>query len=127
MVKTKHLDELHADHKAWRSQLQMMQDEMTVYTRRLEEVVAKNNTPEAAAAAEAYQNKFLMWNDEAQALRAEVRSQEHQLAELAVTNPDHAHQLRVADHDALRSKVESLLKVYGDTRADYQRYLAQWL
>ena len=120
-----YIDDLHFEHKLWKSQLEFQRDELKVFTHRLEEVVVRWTDMDVLSKVEHFQNVFIRHNEVIDTLIHDINEHEHKLSNRAEANPvaiDHVH---FDDHTEFRGRIESQMKIYDDMKKGYLRFLTE--
>ena len=120
-----YLDDLHFEHKLWKSQLEFQRDELKVFTNRLEEVVIRWTDNDVLRKVEHFQNSFIRHNEVIDTLIHDINEHEHNLSVRAIANPvaiDHVH---FNDHTEFRVSIADQMKIYDDMKKKYIRFLTE--
>ncbi|MFT4568448.1 MAG: hypothetical protein ACI9FN_003417 [Saprospiraceae bacterium] len=72
-----YIDDLHFEHKLWKSQLEFQRDELKVFTHRLEEVVVRWTDKDVLSKVEHFQNVFIRHNEVIDTLIHDINEHEH--------------------------------------------------
>lgn len=123
----KHIDELHAEHKAWLSDTKFYEDELKVYQHRLSEVASKNTNTEAAKQVEHFHNQFVIQEEELDAVKQEIKRHEQGLVNETIHNPIAIDHRLFDDHTELRERVETYKKLYELLKTDFNQFLSKWM
>lgn len=119
----KHIDELHAEHRAWLSDAQFYADELSIFQDRLEEVAAKNTDHAVKVQVEHFQNQFIIQKEQIDLLNHEAKSHEQWLANYAKENPVAVDRHLFADHQATHAKIDAFRKIYADLKTEFNQFL----
>ena len=120
-----YIDDLHFEHKLWKSQLEFQRDELKIFTHRLEEVVVRWTDKVVLSKVEHFQNVFIRHNEVIDTMIHDINGHEHELSARAEANPvaiDHVH---FDDHTAFRDRIEGQMKIYADMKKEYLRFLTE--
>lgn len=125
--KTKHLDELHFEHKLWSSEAKFYNDELSIYQSRLEEIAAKNSSVEIRVKIEHFQNQFIIQKEQLDILNHEINEHEQWLSKYAQENPVAIDRKVFADHETMSNRATSFTKIYADLKSEFTRFMADTL
>ncbi len=121
--KATYINDLHFEHKAWKSQLDFQKEELQSFNRRLEEVVVRWTDKDILRQVEHYQNNFIRHNEVIDTLLHNINEQQHALSTFAHDHPvaiDHVH---FEDHVDMRKEVEDQNRIYNELKKEYFRFL----
>lgn len=120
----KHIDELHAEHQTWLAEAKFYADELSIFTKRLEEIAAENTAQEVKIQVEHFQNQFIIQQEQLDTLNHEAVIQEQWLANYAKENPVAIDRHLFGDHQATHAKITTFKEIYADLKAEFNRFLA---
>jgi hypothetical protein len=118
-IKTKHIDELHFEHQLWSSEVKFYNDELKIYHNRLGEVASRNTKEHARKQIEHFQNQFIIQKEQLDILNHDITIHELKLVKYAKENPIAIDKVLFADHDAMRDRMETFDKIYGDLKYEF--------
>lgn len=127
MSNEKYISELHADHKMWVSELTLAADQLNSFQQRLQEVNSANTAAEIRAQVEHFQNQFIREKEVIDILVHDINAEEKQLSENARANNVATDHRRVADNEALRDRMVTFAKIFGELKAEFTAFLAKTL
>lgn len=118
---------LHADHTEWLNKLSFYQDELTVMQSRIEEVSAKNSSPDVTSFIESFQNQLIIQKEQVDILKHEINQEEATLENAVKNNPVAVDHRKMPDQEKLREQMESFEKIFADLRKTLAEFIAKWL
>ncbi len=126
-TKTKHLSDLHFEHKLWTMEAEFYLGELNLYQSWLDEIAAKNTGEEVAKQVEHFQNQFIIQRSQLQLLRHQITAHENWLANHAETHFVAIDHQSFADHTVMRQNAETFKKLYTELKADFKRFVSDWM
>lgn len=126
-VTKKHIDELHFEHRLWSNHMKFYKDELTIFEKRLEELVVRNTKTEVTSQIEHFQNQFIRQRDVAQRLISKCLDHDKFLSNQAKSNPIAIDHVLFVDHTQLRDDVETFEKIYSELKAEFMSFLRKWM
>lgn len=122
-TKTIYIDDLHFEHKLWKRQLEFERDELKVFNNRLEDIVQRWTDKEILAQVEHFQNSFIRHNEVIDTLLHEIKVHAQELEKDAKEKPNNIHRVHYDDHEEFRDQVETQLKIFGDLKTEFLRFV----
>ncbi|MDA9066194.1 hypothetical protein N9K26_00165 [Flavobacteriales bacterium] len=122
-----HLDVLHFEHEAWVKQLSFYKDELKIYTNRLEEIAERYNGRGVMMVLEQFQNQFIRQNEVIDILDHDINAHEQILVNSVKENPVASNHRLFNDHDGLRDRMATFLKLYNELKPNFMRYLVKYM
>lgn len=122
-----HLDVLHFEHEAWVKQLAFYKDELKTYTNRLEDIVKRYTGRGVMQELEQYQNQFIRQNEVIDILTHDINAHEQVLVNSVKQNPVASDHRLFNDHDELRDRMATFLKIYNELKVNFMRYLVKYM
>ncbi len=119
------LNNLHHQNTDWLRELDFYKHEMSVLTKRLEEVAKANTAMAVAQQVEHFQNKFIIIDEQLDILTHDVKIKEQVLMQVVETKPEHIDEKAVVPDSEMQNRVNDLFKNIGDTRFEFNRFLAE--
>lgn len=107
--------------------LTFYEQEMQFLEKLLGEVVNKNTSREAMSEAEHFQNQFLIQKKNIAELRNRIPQNHHLAADEAKIHAGRVDTRLVDDNENIGEEVHQLEKIIADLRADYKKYLLNWM
>lgn len=107
--------------------LTFYEQEMQFLEKLLGEVVNKNTSREAMSEAEHFQNQFLIQKKNIAELRNRILQNHHLAADEAKIHAGRVDTRLVDDNENIGEEVHQLEKIIADLRADYKKYLLNWM
>lgn len=123
--KTKHIDELHFEHKLWMNEVEFYKTELSVFNKRLTEVAGMYTDKDVLASLEHFQNQFILQNEVADILMHDLNQHEQVLVDSARKSVIAIDHKAFADHPEMRNRMDSFIKIFRDTRNEYMRFLSK--
>jgi len=124
---TKRISDLHFENQLWLKEMGFYEMEQKNLEARLQEVVAKNSDHDMLAKAESFQNKFIRQHVVTREIIHSVKEHENWLAAYAEKNPVAVDKMEFADHAILRDRVETYKRLYAELRAEFLKWLINWI
>lgn len=121
------LKDLHFDHEVWANELEFYKNEITIFNRRLEEIVQKYTKKEVLMDLEKFQNQYIRQKEVIDELAHKIRIHEQALARYAKEHPIAIEHQYFRDHTSLRDEYEIFVKIYQELKTDFMRFLAKWM
>ena len=122
-----YLKDLHFDHKLWLNELKFTKEELSIFTKRLNEVEEKNTSADFAPLAESFQNRLIRQKEVIDELSHAIMEHESALADYAKEFPIAIDHVRFDDHNEIRGKMERFTVIYAEFKAEFMRFLAKWM
>lgn len=122
-----YLSDLHFEHQLWNSKLNFYADEVKIYENRLSEIAGRYTSEEVLAQVEHFQNQFIRQKELIDELKHNVNNHEEALVDYAEANPVAVDHAKFRDHGTMREEMEGFDKVYGELKAEFQRFSAKWM
>ncbi len=119
-----HINDLHAEHKAWLEESSFYEDELKVFRERLAEVAGKNTKPEITSEVEHFQNQFIIQKEQLDELNHEATVHEQALAKFAEKHPVAIEHRLFDNHDALIGKITAFKKLYEEMKEGFNKFLS---
>ena len=122
-----YLSDLHFEHTLWLNELAFVKDELPVFTNRLAGVIDNNTDKTFEAKAESFQNKLIRQKEVSDELRHAIKAHESELAQYAQSHPIAIDHVYFVDHVGLREKMARFTVLYANFKADFMRFIAEWM
>ena len=117
----------HEENTEWSNKLAFYKDEITILTRRLEEVAGKNSTTEVLAEVEKYQNQLLIQRNTVDEINHLINISEDSLQEEVNSNPIAVNHRKVKYHAKEQEMIVSFEKNFADLRENFNRFVGKWM
>jgi hypothetical protein len=117
------IHDLHADHMEWWNMLCAWQQELTVYNKRLADVLGSEG-PEVHAEVEQFQNRFVREQEVVDELQHLIKTHEDSLAKKVAETPHVATGQPYRDHAPLRERMGTAQKLHAELRTEFMAWLA---
>lgn len=121
------LEYFHADHLRWRNELAFAKQEISIFTRRLEEVVVSTTDKETLAEVEHFQNQFIRENEVIDELQHAVGLEEKLISNLAQAEATKVAQFDMTKHLELANEMVMFSRLYADLRFSFNKFLIRRL
>lgn len=115
------------DHLQWIKDLDFYKDELSILSKRLVEVVSKNNSPEVMVQAEHFQNQFTIQRNNIDELKHAIGEHNSIVAQELKLHAGRTAQSRIARHEELKDQQETLQQIINDLRNEFKRFLSEWM
>ncbi|TLP81748.1 hypothetical protein [Maribacter sp. ACAM166] len=120
-------EDLHFEHKQWRSELAFWEDELKSFKNRLAELVKRWTDKNVLAQLEHYQNEFILHGEVIDTLQHEINVHETDMAEHSKKNEDVIDRNFAKQHLEFRHKMEKQREIYADLKKDFFRFLSKYM
>lgn len=121
------LNKLHHQDNDWLRELDFYLDELSILSKRLEEVAGANNGQSVMAKVEHFQNKFIMLREQLDILRHDVNHRNELVTEISKDKPEHTNEKSNEVSGKLQSRMKDFSHSVADTRYEFNRFLADVL
>ncbi len=115
------------DHIDWLRNIDFYEVEFNILDERLLEIVSKNTGQDALKGLEHFQNQFIIQRNNIDELRHSIHEHSSHVANDSKLHAGKMHSHYTMDHDNLRSRFESFVKVAQELRHDFNQYLSKWM
>ncbi|MFA6944674.1 MAG: hypothetical protein WC220_02120 [Pedobacter sp.] len=123
-INIKHINNLHND--ALRS-LDFYKQEITILTKRLEEVAADNTGHEVAEKVEHFQNQFLIQHNNIDDLKHRIHENLNKIEDQIKESAGFISKASVAENAELYEQYLTTEKVINDVRQGFNRFVSKWM
>lgn len=117
----------HHENQEWIKQLDFFKEEMEIYKTRLGEVAAKYTRQEVLAMVEHFQNSFIIHRNTIDELMHNIKAHEAELIAEVNSNPVAVDHRKTEYHAVEKTQMDDFVRVFQEDRAEFQRFLAQWM
>jgi len=121
------LNKMHHQDNDWLRELDFYLDELSILSKRLEEVVAANTASNIMAKVEHFQNKFIMLREQLDILRHDVNHRNEVITEISKEKPAHTNEKSNEVSGKLQSRMKDFAHSISDTRYEFNSFLADVL
>ena len=122
---TKHLSDLHFEHQVWINTLQFCKDEITIFERRMEEIVKRNTDKALLAELEHFQNQYIREREVIDELRHDIKQHENFLEKESMDHPVAIDHRAFGDHSNLRDRMTTFERLYKELKDEFFRWMAK--
>ncbi len=133
MEKTQKLEEvlfnedLHFEHRQWRSELAFWEDELKSFKNRLSELVTRWTDNKVLAQLEHYQNEFILHGGVIDDFQEAIEQHEIRIAAQTKTGQDALDTILVKKHLEFRNRMETQRQIYADLKKEFFRFLSRYM
>ncbi|MEO8412618.1 MAG: hypothetical protein ABI472_03125 [Ginsengibacter sp.] len=120
------ITELHAEITGWKSNIELVREDISIYQQQLKEIVRKNNSEELLKAVEHFQNQFIRQLEVSDELLHDLHATDHELALDAGEGPD-SELIEAKDQTALRDRANTYDKLFIELKNEYHLFLEKWM
>ncbi len=126
-VEKKSVQALHLEHRTWMNELQFAEDELGIYQKRLEALVADRYDKEMMVSLEHFQNQFIRQQEVINDLKHRLRRHESRICQLlAQVQGQDVNRIFAADHGKLREDMVQFRKIFQELKQHFYHFLAKW-
>jgi hypothetical protein len=122
---TKHISDLHFEHKVWLNTLQFCKDEISIFERRMGELATRNTNSTLLAELEHFQNQYIRQREVIDVLRHDIKQHENFLEKESLEHPTAIDRRSFTDHTELRNQMETFEKLYRELKDEFYRWVAK--
>ncbi len=108
----------------WKSNLSFYKDELSVFKKRLTEIVSKNNGKEIMQQVEHFENQFLLQAENIDILQHDINTHLGSMAAEAKEHAGHISTGQLAADVQLKDRVDSEARVFAELRDEFMRFLS---
>ena len=120
-----YLSDLHFEHKQWTNELKFWEEEISLFNKRLGEVVVRYTSNEIRAKIEHFQNQFILHDEVIDFLKKDIKKHEKMIAQQAEDHPVAIDRVHFNDHIELRDRMDTQRKIYSDLKSNYFSFLSK--
>lgn len=125
MVGTVPIPQLHLEYRLWIAELQFAKEEIKIFERHLEDLVAHQFLQEETAQAEHFQNCFILQKEVIDTLKHDLHGAEMQLVAFVKNLSGMGlESIRMDNHCKLREQMATFRKLYAELKQDFRKYVA---
>jgi hypothetical protein len=119
-----YLSDLHFEHRQWMNELKFWEDEIKSFNNRLGEIVTRYTSNDIRAKVEHFHNQFILHDEVIDILKKDVKTHEKLIAAQAEDHPVAIDRVHFDDHTALRERMDTQRKIYGELKMEYFGFLS---
>lgn len=123
-INIKHINNLHSD--ALRS-LDFYKQEITILTKRLEEIAADNTGHEATEKVEHFQNQFLIQHNNIDELKHRMHENLNKIENQVKDSAGFISQSSAAENVELYDQYLTEEKIINEVRQEFNRFASKWM
>ncbi|WP_222983389.1 hypothetical protein [Flagellimonas meishanensis] len=120
-------ENLHFEHRQWRSELAFWEDELKSFNNRLSELVTRWTKKEVLSKVEHFQNEFILHGGAIEDLKECIDIHEGQMASQSKSGKEVLNVVLCKNHVQVRSKMESQRLIYANLKKDFFRFLTTYM
>ena len=121
MTPTISIKTLHLEYRLWINELSFAKEEINIYERHLEELIAANTDTDILAEAEKFQNQFICQKEVIDVLKHDLHVSERQLANVAKNLSGFGLEImRMDNHEQLRERMKTFRKLIQELKDEFK-------
>ncbi|ALM09244.1 hypothetical protein SB49_09420 [Sediminicola sp. YIK13] len=120
-------EDLHFEHKQWRSELAFWEDELKSFNNRLNELINRWTNKEVILQLEHYQNEFILHGKVIDQLQEAIEKHEIRIAGQTQVGQDALDTIMTKKHLEFRNKMETQRQIYADLKKAFFHFLSKYL
>ena len=117
---------LHSEITEWKSNVELIRSEISIFQKQLGGVVRKNSLEEVLKGVEHFQNQFIRQLEVSDELFHELKAADRKLARTADTGTD-SEFIFAEDNTNLRDSVETYNKLFLELKNEFHLFLEKWM
>ncbi|MDB5284751.1 MAG: hypothetical protein JWO06_3826 [Bacteroidota bacterium] len=121
------INSLHHQDQDWLRELEFYKAEISILTKRLEEVGSKNTVEKVTSQVEHFQNKFVVLSEQLDTLHHDIKERETGVEDIAKAKPEHINEHFNKVKDEVHARMKDIAADFADTRFEFNRFLAATL
>lgn len=126
VVNKKPVTVLHSEIAEWKSNVELVRAEISIFQKQLGGIVRKNGHEEVLKGVEHFQNQFIRQLEVCDELFHELKAADRKLARTADTGTD-SEFVFAEDDTALRDSVETYNKLFLELKNEFHLFLEKWM
>jgi hypothetical protein len=115
------------DHNDWLKAIDGYKKEFGILEEKLAEAARKNNSREALAGIEHFQNQFIVQRNNIDVLRHNINEHMHKVFADSEKHAGRIETVLVGEHEQMKDAFISFEKVVADLRHEFSNYLSKWM
>jgi len=120
------IGDLHFEHALWINQLNFYEEEITIFNKRLEDVVRKSMHKDALKNLEHFQNQYIVQMDVIHGLKHKVRTHGRNMNRNDRNLPLESDNKYLGDHAYLQSEMQGIVTIYDGLKREFMHFLASY-
>ena len=121
------INSLHHQDTDWLRELDFYKGEITILTKRLEEVVAANTHTSVTSQIEHFQNKFIVLKEVIDILGHDIKDREATIERAGEKSPSHTNEHAVNTNNSLYNRMKNLATDVAESRYELNKFLSKAL
>jgi hypothetical protein len=117
----------HTEHSEWIGKLAFYKDELAIMQNRIEEIISKNTSKEAAIDVEHFQNQIIIQTDTIKSLIRRIEKDEKAIQDNINKNSVACDHRKAEDHIEEREMIDSFEKNFREVKNELNRFLSKWM
>jgi len=118
--KSYNINDLHFEHRLWKSEMKIILGELNVYEEWLASLSQRSQKVEFQKKIEKFQNKFLIQRTHYDKFNDRINAQDSFIESLEKENPKDISETSINDHTHLKEEIDYAYKLYTELKADYK-------
>jgi hypothetical protein len=114
-------------HLEWLKSIDFYKDEFATLTKRLNEIVQKNNKQEVLAEVEHFQNQFIIQQNNLDQLKHRIHEHEGKVASDVKIHAGKMETALVGEHDLVGGEFDYMEKIIKELRHEFNQFLSKWM
>lgn len=119
--------DLHFEHRQWRAELSLWEDELKSFKNRLGELITRWTNKDVLAQLEQFQNHFHIHAEEIDTLQHDINVHETDMAEHSKKGEDVINRIYAKQHMEFRDRIETERKLYNELKQSFFRFLTKYM
>src|SRR5690554_45942 len=115
-----HIEDLHFEHKLWKSEADFYRDELKIYKEQVENVSKRNSASEVKDKVKYFQDQFESENRKLESLQQEIATHEHDLASIERNNFKGTGGEDTDEHGSMRRKHYEFKENYTTLKNEFR-------
>ena len=116
--------DLHFDHKQWNNELDLWQDELKSFNKRLEELVMRSTDKDVMVQVEHFQNVFIIHTKVVDALKRHIKVHETNMAFHSKKGEDVIDQVYVQQHLEIKNRIKTQRNLFGELKKEFLPFIS---
>ena len=119
------IEYFHNELSDWKKMFLFFKDEISIFNRRLAEVLDRNSKPEILAQVEQFQNQFILQNEQFDILKHEVHLIESGVEKNLLLQGKPFSEQALKDQHLLRERIFQAERIFLETKHGFYRFLSR--
>ena len=123
MKNEQNIEDLHFEHRLWKSEANFYEDELKIYLKQVEEVAKRNSSSNVGEKVTYFEDKFKLKNEKLQSLIKEIIDHERRLADIEKNDTHKTMSGNSTDHAKMRKKFVEFKEKYSKLKSEFMLFL----